>query len=247
MRLALLITNTDDSAFAHQHPLDDQKFADLIHLVRPDWQVVPFWVKDGEFPDALDGIDGAIITGSPASVHTDAPWIVRLLTLIRQMVATGMPLFGACFGHQAIALALGGQVGRNPGGWIHGLTRNTVMARPAWAQDLPDEVKLYGSHTEQVTTLPDGAEVLTRSEGCPVSGFAIGTQVYTTQHHPEMLPGFIAALTEDLADAMGPEVADAARASLAGMSDMTPYAESIARFFEQAAQPMAASKSITVT
>ena len=237
MHLAVLMTNTDESAFSEQHPKDGRKFADLIHLVRPDWTLEVFAVKDGVFPDSLTRFDGAIITGSPASVRSGAEWTERLLELIRAMHAAGLPLFGACFGHQAIALALGGAVGDNPGGWVHGLTRTETLARPDWARDLPDQVGLYGSHTEQVTALPEGATPLSRSEGCPVSGFAIGDTIYTTQHHPEMTPEFIAALTEELAEDLGPGRAARARASLAsGTADQQAFAETIARFFEQAAR-----------
>lgn len=234
MNLAILMTNTDESDFARARPKDGEKFAALVRLARPDWSTETFAVKDGVFPDDLTRFDGAIITGSPASVRGEAPWIARLLDLIRDMAARDMAMFGACFGHQAIALALGGTVGPNPGGWVHGLTRNEMLTRPDWAADLPDVVKLYGSHTEQVTTLPDGAQAIARSEGCPVSGFVRGRSIYTTQHHPEMTPEFIADLTEELAGDMGPEVAARARASLAERADRTAFAESIARFFEQA-------------
>lgn len=235
MHLAILMTNTDESDFAQAHPRDGEKFTDLIHLVRPGWTLEVFAVKDAEFPDDLSRFDGAMITGSPASVTGDADWIARLLDLIRAMHAARLPIFGACFGHQAIALALGGTVGRNPGGWIHGLTRNRTLSRPDWARNLPDEVRLYGSHVEQVTALPEGAVPLARSEGCDVTGFAIGDCIYTTQHHPEMTPDFIAALTEELAGDMGPDLTARARASLTERSDMKAFAETIARFFEQAA------------
>lgn len=235
MHLAILMTNTDESEFAQAHPKDGEKFADLIHLVRPGWTLEVFAVKDGVFPADLSRFDGAMITGSPASVTGEADWIARLLDLIRAMHAAGMPIFGACFGHQAIALALGGTIGRNSGGWIHGLTRNRTLTRPGWARDLPDEVRLYGSHVEQVTALPEGAVPISRSEGCDVTGFVLGDTIYTTQHHPEMTPEFIAALTEELAGDLGPDLAARARASLAERSDMTVFAESIARFFEQAA------------
>jgi len=234
MHLAILMTNTDESDFAAAHPKDGEKFTDLIQMVRPDWTTEVFAVKDGVFPDDLARFDGAMITGSPASVLGDTPWVARLLDLIRDMDAAGVPMFGACFGHQAIALALGGTIGRNPGGWVHGLTRNRMLARPGWAQDLPDEVRLYASHVEQVTSLPAGAEILSESQGCDVSSFAIGGRIYTTQHHPEMTANFIAALTEELAPAMGPDLAGIAHASLANPSDMTAFATSIARFFEQA-------------
>lgn len=234
MHLAILMTNTDDSAFARHHPQDGEKFSDMIHLVRPDWTLEVFPVKDGVFPDSLARFDGAIITGSPASVRSGARWIEQLLDLIRAMHAARLPLFGACFGHQAIALALGGTVGPNPGGLVHGLIRNETLARPIWARDLPDEVKLYGSHGEQVTSLPGGAIPLSRSEDCPVSGFALEHSVYTTQHHPEMTAAFIAALTEEMAEELG-ENLDLARASLSDPADGQIFAESIARFFEHAA------------
>jgi GMP synthase-like glutamine amidotransferase len=234
MHLAILMTNTDDSEFSQDHPGDGQKFSDLIHMTRPDWTLEVFAVKDGIIPDDLTRFDGVMITGSPASAQSDAPWVAQLLELIRQMHADRLPMFGACFGHQAIALALGGRLGRNPGGWVHGLTRNSMVARPDWVHDLPDEVKLYGSHIEQVSHLPKGAEVISCAPGCDISGFVLGGHIYTTQHHPEMTPDFIAALTDELAELIGPEVSKQARASLAEPADRQAYATSIARFFEQA-------------
>ncbi len=232
MHLAILMTNTDESDFAQQHPKDGEKFAALIHSVRPNWTCKVYRVKDGEFPASLDGIDGFMITGSPSSTQGDAPWIAELLQLIRQNYDQNIPQFGACFGHQAIAMALGGTIGRSPAGWVHGTTHNTLVHKTPWMADLPDIVKLYGSHVEQVTQAPNGARVLASSEGTPIAGIALGDRVYTTQHHPEMTPEFIAALTEELADDMGEAVATTARASLAERADTKAYAESIARFFE---------------
>ena len=235
MHLAILMTNTDDSDFAAAHPGDGAKFTALIRSVRPHWTTQVFAVKDGEFPTDLTPFDGAIITGSPASVHDKAPWITDLLALIRQMTAARLPLFGACFGHQAIALALGGQVGPNPAGWVLGRTQTQITDPAPWMTTLPATTALYAAHCEQVTTLPDHARTLTTSAECPIGGFAIGTHVYTTQYHPEMTPAFIAALIDHLAPEKPPAVITRACASLAGPADTQPFADSIARFFEQAA------------
>lgn len=234
MHLAILVTNTDDSAFADRHPRDARKFSDLVHLARPDWTTEAFIVRDGEFPDAPGRFDGLILTGSPASVHDPAPWVAQLLGLIRAAHDARRPMFGACFGHQAIAVALGGTVAANPGGWVHGSIANRVLARSAYMRDLPDPLRLYACHSEQVTALPEGAQVLMSSPGCPVAGFAVGTHIYTTQHHPEMSPDFIAALTEELADMLGPTLTAQARESLQVQSDQAEFAQSIARFFEAA-------------
>ncbi|MDG1127774.1 MAG: type 1 glutamine amidotransferase, partial [Paracoccaceae bacterium] len=93
---------------------------------------------------------------------------------------------------------------------------------------------LYAAHVEQVTALPAQARRLSTSPECPIGGFAIGNHIYTTQYHPEMTPGFIAALIEHLKDDKPADVVSRARASLAEPADTQPFAESIARFFEQA-------------
>ena len=234
MHLGVLVTNTDESAFAQRHPKDGEKFPAMMRAVRPDWRFSVWQVKDGDFPQGFAGLDGVMLTGSPASVHDDALWIARLMEMIRAMAAQGLPMFGACFGHQAIALALGGTVGRNPGGYVHGLTHSRLSHRAPWMADLPDTVRLYGSHVEQVTTLPPGAQATSASEDCAVAGFIAGGRIYTTQHHPEMTPAFIAALTDELADYLGPDVTARARPSLSEPADGRAFADSIARFFEAA-------------
>ncbi|MEZ5715498.1 MAG: type 1 glutamine amidotransferase, partial [Paracoccaceae bacterium] len=206
MRIAVLMTNTDDSDFAHSWPLDGEKFPNMLRLVRPDWDFTVYPVKDGVFPAGLDGIDGVMITGSPHSVNSGAPWVAQLESLVRDIIAARIPLFGACFGHQLVAKALGGKVGPNPGGWVFG----QVKKRLADGREFP----IYASHSEQVTDLPAEARAIAEGPGCPVAGFVIGDHVMTTQYHPEMEPEFIAALIDHLADELGPEVTATARASL---------------------------------
>lgn len=234
MHLAILMTNTDESAFAQRHPKDGEKFTSLIQMARPDWRTTVFAVKDGEFPQDLFDFDGAMITGSPASVRSGAPWVSQLLELIRGAHARHFPLFGACFGHQAIALALGGRLDGNPAGWVHGLTRNQLLYRPDWAAPLPENVKLYGSHRECVSALPSGAIPLSESNGMN-TGFTLGRHIFTTQHHPEMSHDFILALSHEMRDDLDPAVHARALNSLAEPSDQHAFAESLARFFEQSA------------
>jgi GMP synthase-like glutamine amidotransferase len=233
MHLAIMVTNTDKSSFAAQHPLDAEKFTRLVHLARPDWQATAFQIHEGQFPMDLDAFDGVLITGSPASTRSGLPWIAPLLELIQQIETAQLPLFGACFGHQAITLALGGSVGKNPNGWVHGLIPNQMRARPTWTQPLPADFKLYGSHSECVTQLPAQARESATSTGLN-AGFFIGNHIWTSQHHPEMSPDFIAALTQEMRDDLGPEHYAQAQNSLSQPADQAAFAESLARFFEQA-------------
>lgn len=227
MRIAILMTNTDESAFAQRHPKDGEKFSALLHRARPEWIFDVYSVKDGIFPKTLDDVDGVLITGSPASVHDNAAWIPKLEKLIRDLHSKRMPVFGACFGHQVIATALGGQVALNPDGWVLG----TVTATGT-ADDKP--VSLYAAHKEQVTQLPDGAEVVAKSPDCPVAGFSIGDHILTTQYHPEMTKDFFAALVAELRFELGREISDQAERSMATDVDTDDLAEQIAHFFENA-------------
>lgn len=224
MRIAVLMTNTDESEFAQRWPKDGEKFPEMMRLVRPDWDFVVYSVKDDEFPASLDGIDGVLITGSPASVNSGAGWVARLEALVRELVAAEVPLFGACFGHQVVAKALGGAVGKNPDGWVFGRVEATLRDGRRWP--------VYASHSEQVTRLPVGAEVVAEGPGCAVAGFVIGDHVLTTQYHPEMAPDFVAALIDELEGELGPEISARARASLSDAPDIAAWAESVAEFIE---------------
>jgi GMP synthase-like glutamine amidotransferase len=226
MHIAVLVANTDESEFAQAHPKDGAKFAALLQAERPEWRVSAFSVKDGAFPADGARFDGWIITGSPASVHDSAAWVGRLFGLIREIVARGAPLFGACFGHQAIAVALGGVVGDNPGGWVFGAVQTEIEGA---------QIRLYAAHREQVLTMPEGAIALGGNADCAVGSFAIGSNVLTTQYHPEMTHGFMVALTEEMQGKLPDQVLNAARASLCGaVADQDKIARRIVRFFETA-------------
>jgi GMP synthase-like glutamine amidotransferase len=237
MHIAILDTNTDDSAFARAHPRDGDKWRRLVGNLRPDWHFTAFSVADGLFPPEQSRFDGWIIGGSPASVHDAEAWIGQLMALIRQIAAARQPVFGACFGHQAIARALGGTVAKNPDGWKLGLAEMTSLTGSV--------IKQYAAHTEQVTTLPVGAHVVASSLHCPAASFHIGDHVLTTQYHPEMTHGFIVALVEHLAHDLPSAVIAKARDDLQGFADTGASAQQIVTFFEDHAK--AASKSIAVT
>ncbi|MEL6642086.1 MAG: type 1 glutamine amidotransferase, partial [Pseudomonadota bacterium] len=91
------------------------------------------------------------------------------------------------------------------------------------------------SHIEQVTSLPPGARILFESPGCPIAGYAVGTQVFTIQHHPEMTHAFIEDLVAEYAEHVGQDVTNRAYQSLAtGVAHRSEIAEEIASFFEMA-------------
>ena len=232
MHIGLLITNTDDSEFARARPLDAEKFTLLLQPLRPDWVFAAVQVTDGVFPASIRDFDGYLIGGSPASVHDDAPWIARLLTFIRKIDTAGIPTVGVCFGHQAIALALGGKVGKNPGGWGFGAATTTFFREEPWMLPARRSLTLYAAHSEQVTQLPDGAVALGGNPFCPVASYKIGGHIFTTEYHPEISQRFMADLIEECADDLGPAVAARAREQIALPADGAIFAEWALRFLE---------------
>lgn len=117
MHLAILMTNTDKSAVSKGHPGDGEDFTHLVRLARPGWGTEVSSVKDRVFPDVPFRFDGAMLTGSPASVHDPDAWIARLPGLIRKLAARCLPVLGACFGHRPSRWHSAGRSGAIPAGW----------------------------------------------------------------------------------------------------------------------------------
>ena len=234
LRIAVLLTNNDTSAFAAHFPNDGQKVVQLLQPLRSDWvfEIVP--VKDGVLPASVQAFDGYVITGSPASVNDDTlPWVAQLLGFIREVHAARQPLIGLCFGHQAVARALGGQVARNAAGWGLG-TAATHWAQPrAWMRPPRAATTLMAAHNEQVTRMPEGAECLGGSDFCPIGSMQIGQHIWTTQYHPEMPLVFMQALLAFLADKLDADTIARAHASLGQDADVPLFGQWMVQFIEQ--------------
>jgi GMP synthase-like glutamine amidotransferase len=233
LRLAVLLTNNDTSAFAAHFPNDGQKVVQLLQPLRPNWsfEVVP--VKDGVLPASPEAFDGYVITGSPASVNDDhLPWVGQLLDFIRAVDAVCQPLIGLCFGHQAVARALGGQVARNAAGWGLGTAPTHWTTTPAWMQPSQATTTLMAAHNEQVTRMPEGAVCLGGSDFCPIGSMQIGQHIWTTQFHPEMPLVFMKALLGYLDDKLDADTLARAHASLANAADVPLFGQWMVQFFE---------------
>ncbi|MCH9666955.1 MAG: glutamine-hydrolyzing GMP synthase [Actinomycetia bacterium] len=122
-----------------------------------------------------------VLSGGPSSVYADgAPQLDPALFDL------DVPVFGICYGFQAMAQALGGYVTRtgtseygrtelkNVGGQLH--------------SDLPDTQPVWMSHSDAVTVAPDGFDVVATSSGAPVAAFENrGRRLAGVQYHPEVM------------------------------------------------------------
>lgn len=231
-KIAILLTSNDTSEFASHFPHDGVRFTELLQPLAPDWHFETVPVKDDIFPESVSAYDGYVITGSPASVGGDDPWIARLLDFIRAAEARKIPQFGACFGHQALALALGGEVRKAPAGWGIGTAVTHYERFAPWMQPQKQAVKLYSAHKEQVMRLPEGAENLGGDAFCPIGSFRIGDHVFTTEYHPEMTAPFMTGLVEEMVGILPPETLEKARISVREPEEGRFFAQWIVNFLK---------------
>ena len=79
--------------------------------------------------------------------------------------------------------------------------------------------------------VPDGAELLARSAGCPIAGLTIGERAWTIQPHPEFVPVLADDLLGRRIELIGAEKVRVARATLTRPPDRSVVAGWIRAFF----------------
>ena len=138
---------------------------------------------------AADGqLKGIILSGSHASVYEvddRAPDAVFQL---------GVPVLGICYGMQTMAMQLGGQVeGSNTREFgyaevrARGHTRLLGGIQDFHTPEGHGMLKVWMSHGDKVTTLPEGFKLMASTPSCPIAGMADEERhFYGVQFHPEV-------------------------------------------------------------
>lgn len=124
---------------------------------------------------------GIILSGGPASVYEPgAP------ALNRGLLDVGVPVLGICYGQQAMAQVLGGEVAAT-GGREYGKT-DLQASGGVLLRDLPSHQVVWMSHGDAVTAPPPGFRVTARTEVSPVAAMEDPERdLYAVQFHPEVV------------------------------------------------------------
>jgi GMP synthase (glutamine-hydrolysing) len=128
---------------------------------------------------------GIILSGGPSSCYDEgAPQISP------EVFELGVPVLGICYGFQLMAKLLGGDV---VAGDKHEYGRAKISLLqddcPLWAGlDIAQEHSVWMSHGDRIEGLPDGFEVVARSENAPVAAVAAEAKgLFGLQFHPEVV------------------------------------------------------------
>ncbi|HEU4332369.1 MAG TPA: glutamine-hydrolyzing GMP synthase [Lapillicoccus sp.] len=122
-----------------------------------------------------------ILSGGPSSVYADgAP------ALDRALLDAGVPVFGMCYGFQAMAQALAGTVAHTGTG-EYGHTPAVVRSSTLF-EGQPANQSVWMSHGDSVTEAPAGMRVTASTDGAPVAAFEDDSRrLYGVQWHPEVM------------------------------------------------------------
>ena len=231
-RLGILQVNHDRSReIGDRFPDDSHRFRDLLDRLDMRFDYRVYMTIGGELPQSPEEQDGYLITGSPLSVLDDSLfWRDDLFAFIRACDAARKPLIGACFGHQAVAMALGGKVAKRGAGYNVGVETTRFHKTKSFMGASSPTLSLHMFHEDEVVSLPEDIEVIGASDGCSISSYVKGDHILAVQAHPEFHDSFMRAVLEYSKPSMPADLYLAAEASLATATDGAKFAEWIAAF-----------------
>jgi GMP synthase (glutamine-hydrolysing) len=146
-------------------------------------EIVPFQKAQAAY--AAMKPKGIILSGGPASVlDVDAPLAPQML------FEAGVPVLGICYGEQAMAHQLGGEVEgghhREFGRAEVEITDDCALFEGVWRKG--ERYPVWMSHGDRVTRLPQGFRAVATSANAPIAIIADeARKFYATQFHLEVV------------------------------------------------------------
>lgn len=138
--------------------------------------------KPVQYEPSLKGI---LLSGSPFSVNDpNAP------TPDIQAMAAQLPVLGVCYGAQLIARQSGGEVGKSTHR-EYGRAHLEILKHDPFLATVSTGSQVWMSHSDSIKALPEGFEIIARTESIPVAAFKAPDSyapntVYGIQFHPEV-------------------------------------------------------------
>lgn len=144
-------------------------------------EIIPFQ-KPFDVTDPY--LKGVILSGSPCSVNEDDAPAVDILKIARTQ-----PVLGICYGAQLMAKQFGGKVDKS-NKREYGRAKLLVSLENELLPLAVSNSQVWMSHSDSITILPTGFELLATTESIPVAAFRKkadeNKKVFGLQFHPEV-------------------------------------------------------------
>ncbi|WP_374597042.1 glutamine-hydrolyzing GMP synthase [Sphingosinicella sp.] len=146
-------------------------------------EIVPF--SGGEAAVERLKPKGIILSGGPASVTEGASPKAPMAVF-----EAGVPVLGICYGEQTMCAELGGRVTpsdhREFGRAFIEIVRDCHLFDGLW--NTGEKHQVWMSHGDRVEAIPQGFEVVAKSDGAPFAAIADDVRrFYAVQFHPEVV------------------------------------------------------------
>lgn len=172
-------------------------YIDALRFASPDAVCDVVRPTDGETAPpggaSLSDYDGIAWTGSALNVYNGGPEITSQIEMCQAALATGVPVFGSCWGLQVAVTAAGGEVVLNTDGRELGIARKIRVTEAGRGHHLydgkPEVFDAVAVHKDEVSRLPAGATVLSSNSHSTVQAVEFsapgGSTFWGVQYHPE--------------------------------------------------------------
>ena len=128
--------------------------------------------------------DGVVLSGGALSLEgTNAP-----LGRVGEWIDAGrVPVLAICVGHHFLGRHFGGRVERAPAPEFGSVELTVDQPEHPVFAGLPQHLRVWSSHNDNVSVAPPGWAVLAHSAVCPVQAMAHPTlPIWGVQFHPEV-------------------------------------------------------------
>jgi GMP synthase-like glutamine amidotransferase len=164
-------------------------FLDFLREEGVRWDTVE--LDEGDPIPPLTGYDALWVMGGPMDVWEENlhPWLKAEKQAIRGAVLERrMPYLGICLGHQLLADALGGKVGKmaEPEVGVMQVQYTSAAATDPVFAGMASPATCLQWHGAAVLQPPAGAVVLAHSPLCAVQAMRVNEHAYGVQYHVEI-------------------------------------------------------------
>ncbi len=123
---------------------------------------------------------GIILSGGPSSVYDQNAHLIS-----KEIFEWNIPVLGICYGMQLTAYLLGGEVMQGEAG-EYGKSIFYREKENKLFQGLPEKFTVWMSHFDEVKQVPEGFDVLGRTDTCIAAMGNEEKKIYAVQFHPEV-------------------------------------------------------------